>query len=295
MQAIAAAVRPCPVAARPAAAGGAARRCAQRAPRRVVVRAESDEERAAALKAALEQAQANPEVAAKMKQMEEAMANPAMQAQMSQMMSAMGNPAFMQKMAELREDPELKPVFEEIKSGGIGAMMKYMNDPRFLAKIGEKMGDVDPSLLGGAPAAAAPPPPPPEVNTILDAAKYGDLEAIEDYMAIGKGDLADSEQRTALHYAVAYDRAPAVKALLDSGADTTARDKGGNPPLHYAAGYGREECVRLLLAAGADIAATNDRGQTAAEVVKSEPRNPLNQNAALLAVLEGAAELATIQ
>ncbi len=61
MQAIAAAVRPCPVAARPAAAGSAARRSSRRAPSHVV-RAQSDEERAAALKAALEQAQSNPEV-----------------------------------------------------------------------------------------------------------------------------------------------------------------------------------------------------------------------------------------
>lgn len=32
-----------------------------------------------------------------------------------------------------REDPELKPVFEEMKSGGMAAVMKYMNDPAFLA------------------------------------------------------------------------------------------------------------------------------------------------------------------
>lgn len=51
----------------------------------------------------------------------------------------------------------------------------------------------------------------------------------------------------------------------------------------------------MLLAAGADISATNERGQTAAEVIKSEARNPLNQEPGLLAVLEGAAELATIQ
>jgi len=51
----------------------------------------------------------------------------------------------------------------------------------------------------------------------------------------------------------------------------------------------------MLLAAGADISARNDRGQTAAEVVRGEPRNPLNQNEPLLMVLEGAAELATIQ
>lgn len=29
---------------------------------------------------------------------------------------------------------------------------------------------------------------------------------------------------------------PAVQALLDNGADTSARDNTGNPPLHYAAG-----------------------------------------------------------
>lgn len=43
------------------AAGGAARSSSRRAPRHVV-RAQSEEERAAALKAALEQAQSNPEV-----------------------------------------------------------------------------------------------------------------------------------------------------------------------------------------------------------------------------------------
>jgi hypothetical protein len=52
----------------------------------LVVKAQSDEDKAAALKAALEQAQSNPETAAKLKQMEEAMANPAVQAQMGSMM-----------------------------------------------------------------------------------------------------------------------------------------------------------------------------------------------------------------
>lgn len=38
-------------------------------------------------------------------------------------------------------------------------------------KIGEKMGDVDPSILGGG-AAAAPPPQQVVVNNVLDAAKW---------------------------------------------------------------------------------------------------------------------------
>ena len=47
--------------------------------------------------------------------------------------------------------------------------------------------------------------------------------------------------------------------------------------------------MQLLAAAGADLGAQNDKGQTAAEVVRGEPRNPLNQNEGLLAVLEGKA------
>lgn len=30
----------------------------------------------------------------------------------------------------LREDPEFKQMFAEIQSGGMGALMKYMNDPK---------------------------------------------------------------------------------------------------------------------------------------------------------------------
>lgn len=58
-----AAIRPCPATGRPAAAarGAASARAPQRA-RLHIARAQSDEERAAALKAALEQAQSNPEV-----------------------------------------------------------------------------------------------------------------------------------------------------------------------------------------------------------------------------------------
>lgn len=68
-----------------------------------------------------------------------------------------------------------------------------------------------------------------------------------------------------------------------------------HPPLPTpACSYGRDECVRLLLGAGADVGARNDKGQTAAEVVRGEARNPLNQDEALLAVLEGKAAVASL-
>jgi hypothetical protein len=34
----------------------------------------------------------------------------------------------------LREDPEFKQMFQEIQSGGMGALMKYMNDPKVRCK-----------------------------------------------------------------------------------------------------------------------------------------------------------------
>ncbi len=66
----------------------------------------------------------------------------------------------------LQEDPELKPIFEEIQKGGMGAMMKYMNDATFLAKVGEKLGDVPMSAQPSQQQQAAP-----EINTLIDAAR----------------------------------------------------------------------------------------------------------------------------
>jgi hypothetical protein len=33
-------------------------------------------------------------------------------------------------------------MFEDIQKGGMGALMKYMNDPRVLSKLGSRLGDV---------------------------------------------------------------------------------------------------------------------------------------------------------
>lgn len=67
---------------------------------------------------------------ARMEQMQQAMQNPEVQRQMQEMAAFMSNQSVMQRIAELREDPELKPMFDEIKSGGMQSLMKFMNDPR---------------------------------------------------------------------------------------------------------------------------------------------------------------------
>jgi hypothetical protein len=99
-----------------------------------------------------------------MAEMQEAMKNPAVQQQVSEMQSAMANPQLQQRLAELRDDPEFKDMFDEIQKGGMGALMKYFNNPQILAKLGAKVGDVQ---MDAAPQ----PPAEPEVNDLIDAAR----------------------------------------------------------------------------------------------------------------------------
>lgn len=194
-------------------------------------------------------------------------------------------------------------MFEDIQSGGMPALMKYMNDPEWLAKVGSKMGDVAEMLAAGGggaggPAAAAgaagastaaPSAPIPTVNNLFDAAKAGDLEAVEDFVAIGRDvDEQDEGGRTPLHFAVAYGHAAVARELLSSGASVDAKEQQGNTPLHYACGYGRAELVNLLVGAGADASLENGEGKSPLELVTGEPRNPLNADRDTLGVLENA-------
>lgn len=59
------------------------------------------------------------------------------------------NPALQTEAAKLREsgklddlqnDPELVPIFEDIKKNGMGALEKYWNDEKLMAKISKAMG-----------------------------------------------------------------------------------------------------------------------------------------------------------
>lgn len=64
-------------------------------------------------------------------------------------------------------------MFEEMQTGGMQAMMKYMNDPKWLAKVGEKLGDID-MPAGGGQTSHAPPqasPKAPEITNMTEAAK----------------------------------------------------------------------------------------------------------------------------
>ncbi|KAJ9514119.1 hypothetical protein QJQ45_002227 [Haematococcus lacustris] len=154
-----------------------------------------------AMAEAMKRAMSDPKIAA---QLQSTLKQPEVQQQMQQMQAVMGNPALQARMQELRKDPEFAGFWSELQTGGMQALMKYYNDPAFLAKLSSKLGDVSGLAAAAAPsaAAAAAPVGPPEVKDLIDAAKYGDTEAVEDFIAIGKDvGMKDKEGRTPLHFA----------------------------------------------------------------------------------------------
>jgi len=230
----------------------------------------------------------DPVAAAQLKAYQTAMASPEAQKQMAEMNSFMRNPQVQERLASLASDPELKHVFEAVSREGPTALLKYWNDTELLAKISSKLGAV------AAPSTTTLPTAPPEIKNLLDAARWGDLEAVEDFLAVGKGDFlaaADADQRSALHYAVANGRGDAgeqiVRLLLQAGAKPDATDSKGNTTLHYAVGYGRAEYANLLLNAGASVSVRNGTGKTACDLAAANAANPVLQDAALMKRLAG--------
>ena len=226
--------------------------------------------------------------------MAQAMQNPEVQKEMQAMSEFLSNPALKQKLAGLKDDPEFADFFAALTREGPAAMARFWNDEAFLAKIGKRLeGAVPPPAA--ARATPVPQTPPEEVTNLLEAARWGDVEAVEDFIAVGKDvNQADKEGRRPLHFAVAFGRGEPgvqiVEALLAAkGLDINSADVKKNTALHYAAGYGRGEYVTMLLDAGADGALQNDTGKRAADLARISPQNPLSKDVDLLARLDKAA------
>merc|ERR1712187_982642 len=83
--------------------------------------------------------------------------------------------------------------------------------------------------------------------SVHEAAKNGDLKAVQEYMQKGHPlDAQDQKGITPLGYAVGANKIAVVKLLLDRRANAFAVDSTGNCGLHYAAGYGRKELLEYL-------------------------------------------------
>jgi len=212
---------------------------------------------------------------------------------MTGMISQLTDPAYMElmkaKMEELKSDPELAGIMSEFETQGPGAMMKYWNDPVVLAKIGRAVGSGPTG--GGAKMSAELEEAEEEAEeeeeedeelNLHTAASSGDHEALTVLLATPGVAVneADSEGRTALHFACGYGEVKCAEALLDAKADVNATDKNANTALHYAAGYGKVEIVSLLVSSGASVVLKNGDGKTPIDVAR------LNEQEEVLRVLE---------
>ncbi|XP_052191969.1 ankyrin repeat domain-containing protein 2B isoform X1 [Diospyros lotus] len=208
---------------------------------------------------------------------------------MSSMLENLSNPSHKdqleERMARIKEDPALKPILDEIETGGPVAMMRYWNDKDVLQKLGEAMG----LAVAGESATSAENSGPDETeepgnedeSIVHRTASVGDVEGLKNALASGADkDEEDSEGRTALHFACGYGEVKCAQVLLEAGALVDALDKNKNTALHYAAGYGRKECVALLLEHGAAVTLQNLDGKTPIDVAK------LNNQHEVLKLLE---------
>jgi len=193
--------------------------------------------------------------------------------------------ALKKRLEDLKEDPELTEVMADIEGGGQEAIMKYMNNPEIMSKIGRKFQEAlnDPEFraqlegaenIGAAGAAlegAAEEEEEEEAEPatpIIAAASAGDAEVLKQLIADKAAgvDDRDEEGRTALHFASGYGETECMTILLGAEADINGKDQNGNTPLHYSAGYGDVEATKLLLEKGADVTLLNNDEKTAQQV-----------------------------
>ena len=115
-------------------------------------------------------------------------------------------------------------------------------------------------------------------SQLWDASISGDTAAITQALATGaKIDSLDTRRnqngRRPLNWAAFYNRAAAVRLLLEKGAPLEAENRTGFTPLHHAAEAGSLDAARLLLAAGADPMHANKTGAVPGETARANGHN----------------------
>jgi hypothetical protein len=109
-----------------------------------------------------------------------------------------------------------------------------------------------------------------ELNTAyLEAAKKGNLKALQELLARGADLNAADDGNTALFFAAQYGRRDAALFLLDQGAPYNAKNRIGSTPLTAAAGGGHKDVAQLLYDLGGDPAEKNLTGMSALDYARS--------------------------
>ncbi|BAV04895.1 hypothetical protein SAMN05421788_113152 [Filimonas lacunae] len=113
--------------------------------------------------------------------------------------------------------------------------------------------------------------------TIFEAARSGDLSALQTFIAAGDINRQDERGSTALILASYYNQAAAVSLLLQAHAAMELKDTYGNTALMGAAFKGYLEIVELLLFHGASMHTENKSGATALTYAATFGRDAIAQ------------------
>ncbi|WOK96098.1 hypothetical protein Cni_G04803 [Canna indica] len=104
---------------------------------------------------------------------------------------------------------------------------------------------------------------PDQVQTLLEAARYDDIEDLVRILSMGiSPNSGDSQGRTALHMASANGHLEIVEYLIRNEADVNALNSEKNTPLHWACLNGHIEVVKLLIQGGANVSLLNSHERT---------------------------------
>lgn len=118
---------------------------------------------------------------------------------------------------------------------------------------------------------------------LIEFAKKGDLEGVKKALINENINLTrdETEEASALHWAVWYGHNEVVKYLLENGADVEAKHRSAtnanSTPLLWAAAVGNSIATKLLLEYGANIHAKNDAGLTPFSAAKKNNKTQVAQ------------------
>ena len=99
-------------------------------------------------------------------------------------------------------------------------------------------------------------------NTLVGAARAGDIAAIKQHIAEGADVNEMSFEMPPLVWAAMMGHTAAAELLLQHGADVNGRNRDGNTALHLAVFLGHAETAELLIKNGADVNTKNGDGAT---------------------------------
>ena len=149
--------------------------------------------------------------------------------------------------------------------------------------IRSRKGDIQAEIADGMPIWRKRPEPPFVIaedgdfmknflklieDTLVGAARTGDLEAIKQHIADGAEVNALHFEMPALTWAAMMGQTQAVELLLQHGADVNGRNRDNNTALHLAMFLGHAETAELLLKSGADVNVRNDDGAIPIDVLR---------------------------